>query len=83
MRKKSKNTQNPFGIFVEFLRIKRCLTQFRYHIRNRSDFFVSFASVFNPLFYLQHGFAWISTPEGFKFWSDLNEEWIEYLKRLS
>lgn len=81
MQKKSKNTQHSFEIFVEFLRRKGYLAQYRRSVRNRFGNFTSYVNRFHPLFYLQYGFTWISTPEGFEFWSDLNEEWMKYCKK--
>lgn len=81
--KKSPKFSNDqvFQFFLFFLNRNKAYDSF---VENLTDsrlfsFFDSFADT-NPKYYIVLAFSWQSTPEGAKYWDDLNDKWRLSLK---
>lgn len=67
----------PYEKFIKFLKKEKVHKKFFVNLL----LLKSYLETLKPCYYLNAAFGWKETSEGFKFWSDLNEKWIEILNK--
>ena len=76
-----------FSDFVLFLYEEKCLTTYFDNIKNDIDFGarnnvkckVKLLMKCTSYDFLESAFSWSSTPEGWKFWNDINKKWLWFV----
>ena len=69
--------------FIKFLKRKRVYTKFMrnfYNVSQNSKGFDDYCETTMPLSYVSCAFIWDMTPEEWKFWNSVDENWKKLLK---
>jgi len=66
------NEKNIYNKFVEYM------IMFNYN-NNKYDSLFTFCDEIKPHNYIFIAFSWIKTTEGYDYWSNINNDWIDYI----
>lgn len=70
--------------FIQWLsnhRLPNLHEQYQTNIANQEDDYLNSDTVVDPINFVD-AFTWRDTPEGYKYWLQINAEWINYLWEL-
>ena len=75
--------------FVQFLKSKKALGKFRKNLKTPARKYKKVKTLkklihhlsATPEDWIRYAFYWALTPEGVWFWKDLNDEWVDFLRK--
>lgn len=69
-------------LFIDFLKDNNALTAFNVNLSMAKDhkpFYTHLVKCQPPSTWVLFAFVWVSTSEGFEYWSDLDDKWAEII----